>query len=156
MFSLEKSITDWRKQMLAAGIKTPVPLEELEIHLRDEIERQIKSGLSLNEQEAFEISVQQIGQTKKLNSEFKKSERIFMKKTMIIILLGIFVVFIGTGLILPALGKHKQRNFAALSAGVNFFDIKWASDEMYGLVLGTTFVIGGANTAVYGFKRRKA
>jgi len=37
MFSLEKSISEWRRQMLAAGIKTPVPLEELEIHLREEI-----------------------------------------------------------------------------------------------------------------------
>jgi hypothetical protein len=60
MFDLEKSIAEWRKQMLAVGIKSPVPLEELEIHLREEIERQIKSGL--NEQNTFEISVQQIGQ----------------------------------------------------------------------------------------------
>ena len=44
MFNLEQSIADWRQQMLAAGIRTPVPLEELEIHLRDEIERQMKSG----------------------------------------------------------------------------------------------------------------
>ena len=42
MFDLEKSIAEWRKQMLSAGIKTPVPLEELEIHLREEIEQQIK------------------------------------------------------------------------------------------------------------------
>ena len=40
MFDLEQSIADWRRQMLAAGIKTPVPLEELESHLREEIERQ--------------------------------------------------------------------------------------------------------------------
>ena len=52
MFSLEQSISEWRKQMLAAGIQTPVPLEELEVHLRDEIEQQIKSGS--DEQQAFE------------------------------------------------------------------------------------------------------
>ena len=44
MFDLEKSIKDWRWQMFAAGIETPVPLEELEIHLRDEIERQIANS----------------------------------------------------------------------------------------------------------------
>src|SRR5476651_1054515 len=70
MFNLEQSITDWRKQMLAAGIKAPVPLEELESHLREEIERQMKSGL--NEQRAFEISAQQIGQAGLLKSEFTK------------------------------------------------------------------------------------
>ena len=45
MFNLEKSIADWRQQMLAAGIKTPVPLQELEIHLRDEIEQHKNLGM---------------------------------------------------------------------------------------------------------------
>jgi hypothetical protein len=71
MFDLEQSIAEWRRQMLAAGIKTPVPLEELEIHLRDEIERQIKSGL--NEQEIFNSAVQKIGQAGLLKTEFKKA-----------------------------------------------------------------------------------
>ena len=71
MFDLENSIVDWRKQMLAAGIKTPVPLAELEIHLREEIEQQLKSGLS--EQEAFNFAVQKIGQASALKSEFVKA-----------------------------------------------------------------------------------
>jgi hypothetical protein len=82
MFSLEKSIADWREQMLAAGIKTPVPLEELEIHFREEIERQIKSDLSLNEQEAFNSAVQKIGQGKVLKNEFKKIGGIFENGVM--------------------------------------------------------------------------
>jgi len=73
MFELEKSITEWRRQMLAAGIKTPVPLEELESHLREDTERQMKSGL--NEQEAFRSAVQTIGQGKALKIEFKKTHR---------------------------------------------------------------------------------
>ncbi|HVU28668.1 MAG TPA: hypothetical protein VHG71_13165 [Verrucomicrobiae bacterium] len=47
-----------------------MPLEELEIHLREEIERQVKSGL--NEQEAFNFATQKIGQSSVLKSEFKK------------------------------------------------------------------------------------
>ena len=70
MFNLEKSIAEWRQRMLAAGIKSPVPLDELEIHLREEVERQMKSGL--NEQEAFKTSVQKIGQAEPLKIEFKK------------------------------------------------------------------------------------
>ena len=70
MFNLEQSIADWRRQMLAAGIKTPVPLEELEIHLREENERQMKS--ELNEQAAFEAAVQQIGKANMLKNEFEK------------------------------------------------------------------------------------
>ena len=71
MFDLEHAIADWRKQMLAAGIQTPVPLEELEIHLREEIEQQSKSRL--NEQEAFNSAVQKIGQASLLKTEFKKA-----------------------------------------------------------------------------------
>ena len=72
MFNLDQAILEWRQQMLAAGINTPVPLEELESHLCDEIEQQLKSGLS--EQTAFEISVQQIGPAQTVQSEFEKVE----------------------------------------------------------------------------------
>jgi hypothetical protein len=73
MFDLEQSIAEWRRQMLVAGIGTPVPLDELEAHLREEIARQIKSGLP--KQEAFEISARQIGQPETLRVEFMKTAR---------------------------------------------------------------------------------
>ena len=72
MFNLEQAISEWRQQMLAAGIKTPVPMEELESHLRDEIERQMNSGLS--EAEAFRFAVQKIGQAQAVQNEFEKVE----------------------------------------------------------------------------------
>ncbi len=71
MFDLEASIADWRKQMLAAGIQAPVPLEELEIHLREEVERQGKLGL--HESEAFHSAAQKIGQPESLKIEFKRN-----------------------------------------------------------------------------------
>jgi len=77
MSDLEQSIAEWRKQMLAAGIKSPVPLEELEIHLCEEIERRMKSGL--DEQQAFDFAVQKMGATNMLKSEFRKIEGSFMK-----------------------------------------------------------------------------
>jgi hypothetical protein len=70
MFELEKSVAAWRQQMLAAGIKMPAPLEELEIHLREEIERQMKSGLE--GQKAFETAVGRIGKANPLRQEFQK------------------------------------------------------------------------------------
>ena len=79
MYNLEQSIVEWRKQMLAAGIISPVLLEELENHLREEIQQQIKFGL--NEHDAFELSVQRIGPPGGLKHEFQKNERSFMKQT---------------------------------------------------------------------------
>ena len=74
MFDLEHSVADWRKQMLAAGIKTPVPLEELESHLREEIERQTKAGLS--QQNAFTSSIQKLGSAHTVQNEFMKVDTI--------------------------------------------------------------------------------
>lgn len=153
MFHLEQSIAEWRRKMLAAGIKSPVPLEELENHLRDEMERQMKSGLTA--EAAFEISIRQIGQPKAIKSEFKKSERTFMNRRLII-LAGIVGLLLGTMMILPALGKHKQRNQVAISAGADFFNTKWAGDEVYGLELGIACAAAGAITTLCGFKKRKA
>jgi hypothetical protein len=139
MFNLDHAIAEWRKQMLAAGIKTPVPLEELEIHLREEIERQIKSGL--NEQKAFETAIQRIGQPKMLDNEFKKSERTFMKRTLII-LIGIFAVLFGPAVFLPALALHNHQGVSG-------------SRVMVPMVVGIIITLIGISTAIYGFKKRK-
>jgi hypothetical protein len=73
MFDLEQALAEWRRQMLAAGITTPAPLEELEIHLHEEIEQGIASGL--NEADAFQAAVEKIGQAGLLQKEFKKVEK---------------------------------------------------------------------------------
>jgi len=44
MFNLEQSIAEWRRQMLAAGVKNPNVLDELEIHLREDVEKQMREG----------------------------------------------------------------------------------------------------------------
>ena len=71
MFDLEQSISEWRQQMIAAGIQTPVPLEELENHLRDEIERQVEGGK--NEAVAFEFAVEKVGRPQALKTEFSRA-----------------------------------------------------------------------------------
>jgi len=98
--------------MLAAGIKTPVPLVELEIHLREEIERQKESGL--DEQKAFEISIPQIGQPQALHQEFKKSERPFMKSIAKIIT-GIASLCAGAALMIP--GSVQLRDELVMANG---------------------------------------
>ena len=70
MFNLDQAIAEWRRQMAAAGIKRHEILDELESHLRDDVARQIGSGLS--EQQAFKAAVQRIGHTRTLKLEFAK------------------------------------------------------------------------------------
>jgi membrane protein implicated in regulation of membrane protease activity len=71
MFDLESAIADWRAQMLAAGIKSPATLDELESHLREEMGRQLQSGLG--EGTAFHSAVHQIGRPGLLTTEFKRA-----------------------------------------------------------------------------------
>ena len=54
----------------AAGIQTPVPLDELEVHLREDIAQQMQSGLGAPQ--AFGIAVKKIGQAPELKREFRK------------------------------------------------------------------------------------
>ena len=73
MFNLDEKILGWRREMLAAGVKMPVPLEELESHLREDIERQMKVGL--NPQDAFTSAVQKLGPAHTVQNEFMKVDK---------------------------------------------------------------------------------
>ncbi|MEO8428482.1 MAG: hypothetical protein ABI651_15375 [Verrucomicrobiota bacterium] len=120
-----------------------MPLNELENHLREDIEQQVRSGLSA--QQAFEVAVQRIGQARALETEFKKvggkTERNQMKR--VAILAALFGMLMGISMILPALGKHYKHQGA------------WTSDEMRGLQLGIVLVIVGAGAAFSGIKRQR-
>jgi len=105
MFDLEKSISEWRKQMLAAGIKSPVPMEELEIHLREEMDRQLRSGVALDE--AFACADKAVGPAVALEKEFRKVEELLAVK--LVKLVGI--AFVGIAgffslMIAPQLFHH--------------------------------------------------
>ncbi len=70
MFDLEQSIAEWRRQMLAEAIRNPSVVDELESHLREDVEWHMQSGLS--GREAFQTAVQRIGQPSLLKCEFEK------------------------------------------------------------------------------------
>jgi hypothetical protein len=79
MFDMEQALTLWRRRMLDAGIKTPVPLEELEEHLREEIEEQLALGTEA--QLAFNTAIEKLGKTHALHAEFVKLDRFAFMKT---------------------------------------------------------------------------
>lgn len=74
MFNLEQSIAEWRRRMRAAGIETPVPLEELESHLREDFEDQVCAGAI--PERAFEIAASQLGAPEAIQQEFGKVETV--------------------------------------------------------------------------------
>ena len=71
MFDLESSITIWRDQMRAAGLRDSHALDELESHLRDAIQHQTRTGQSV--ENAFTLATRQIGRAAPLKTEFAKT-----------------------------------------------------------------------------------
>jgi hypothetical protein len=98
MSDLDDQISGWRQRMLTAGFRAPATLEELEIHLREEIDQQRKSGLS--EREAFDSAVQKLGQADTLRLEFAKSGAMngesLMRNPRIVSLLFLAIVLTAT------------------------------------------------------------
>ena len=73
MFDLDTAITEWRRQMGAGGVSSAEALDELEGHLRDDVEAQMAGGGDdVSMQSAFESSVARLGQADALRMEFAK------------------------------------------------------------------------------------
>jgi hypothetical protein len=73
MFYLDRTITEWRKRMAAGGIKNAAVLDELESHVRDDVEQQMRGGATA--ERAFQEAVQRVGTSAELNQEFAKVSR---------------------------------------------------------------------------------
>ncbi len=139
MFNLEKSIADWRKQMLAAGVKSPVPLEELEIHLREEIERQMRSGTEA--QPAIEAAIQKMGRTDALKHEFQKTHFLTVERIRIKVIAGGVLTFL-VGLVMLWAAVVQNR------------DVGKMTGETIGLFgLGLILVFDGAAIGILASKR---
>ena len=72
MFNLEEAVGGWRHQMTASGINVPEVLDELEGHLRDDIEEQLRGGS--DPERAFHAAKARMGQAETLRAEFQKAE----------------------------------------------------------------------------------
>lgn len=92
MFSLEKSITEWRRQMETAGIKTSASLDELEAHLREDVDHRVHAGEP--QAGAFANAVRELGQPAVLECEFKKNEHFGEKKWGALAILAALVMFV--------------------------------------------------------------
>jgi hypothetical protein len=115
MFKLDPAISEWRRQMQSAGIQSLEALDELEGHLREEIQQQQRAGL--NEPLAFEKAVQRIGKAGALKNEFRKISGVasLLEKLMIGVA-GVFVgliLFLGAAAVFLCYGSVGDRVMAA-------------------------------------------
>ena len=78
MFDLDQAIAEWRRQSAAEGIAAREVLDELESHLRDDVQEQVQSGSEI--QGAFAAAVRRIGQAGDLQQEFEKVDEAQRKR----------------------------------------------------------------------------
>lgn len=94
MFDFNQAVSEWRRRMIAGGIKTTEVLNELESHLHADVDEQMRSGIS--RQQAFTAAVQRIGESEALKKEFRKVNRHKTWKLKILKLLAVISVFIAS------------------------------------------------------------
>lgn len=70
MFNLDQAISEWRRLMAEGGMRTPEFLDELESHLGDDVEEQMRHGLT--PEQAFTAASSRLGKPAALQHEFKK------------------------------------------------------------------------------------
>src|SRR2546430_4844756 len=73
MHNLEQLIAEWRKTMMAAPNVGSETLDELENHLRENVDQLIRSGMT--EAEAFQRAMAQLGGAPTIASEFQKLDQ---------------------------------------------------------------------------------
>jgi hypothetical protein len=143
MFNLEQSIAEWRRKMADAGIKSSEVLDELESHLRDDVEQRTRAGADAAH--ALQMATKQFGQARPLKAEFERienSERKYMKRGLIITA-GIIGVLVGMALVMPAVAQYRQ-----LGAMRN--------EEPWLFLIGSLLTLGGCAAGIRGFKKSRA
>jgi hypothetical protein len=70
MFNLDEAISHWRREMAGAGIPGSRLLDELESHLRDDIDALVSAGMP--EAQAFRLAVSRLGEADSVSAEFRK------------------------------------------------------------------------------------
>jgi hypothetical protein len=121
MFNLDLAISEWRRQMAAGGIKTPAVLDELESHLRDDVEQQMRAGS--NTERAFETAVKKIGPARALKKEFGKSTAAAVLEKLMIaaaVLVVAFGLLLSTATVILCYGRVGDRLVASVAMSVIF------------------------------------
>lgn len=130
MRDLEKQIAEWRRTMAKASGHREELLDELEAHLRDEMERLRRGGASPDE--VFQVAVSKLGAPSALAAEFDKLMLSRRGQWLPVKLARIFCIVAAVllAVVLPVLGEKKGLLLASHVVSVTFGYL-------------TMFIIGG-------------
>lgn len=91
MFQLEIAIENWKQQLLQHQTMTAADMEELQIHLLEEMDALTATGL--NQEEAFLIASRRIGNPNDISCEFAKINHVVIWKNRFFwMIIGILIL----------------------------------------------------------------
>jgi len=96
MFDLEKQIQQWRQTLAGALGGQAEVIEELETHLREEVQRLVRSGQA--PERAWETALGRLGSPQQLAGEFGKlppRPGVWLPGRLVLAALGGFAIFLG-------------------------------------------------------------
>lgn len=136
MFDKERAIAEWRQRLASTGSLFEGDLDELESHLRDEIEA--LEEVDLRGQRAFDIAAEKLGDVAAIGLEFAKVNPLLVWRTALFWLAtGCFLTLVGSPL--WELSIH-----GAMDLGLWLHLPVWATKALvYGAILGGPPVIFG-------------
>ena len=98
MSDLSRKISNWRTQISQKEILKETDIDELEVHLREQIEQLQDSELS--EDESFLVAIHRLGDPELLSSEYKKINGAYLwRRKISLLILGYIGVLFGVNLI---------------------------------------------------------
>jgi hypothetical protein len=139
MFDLNEQIIKWRSNLAQSQTLGSSDIDELESHLREEIEH--LTGLKLSEEEAFLVATHRLGSTDSLAGEYAKINRssIFRRRLSLMIT-GILTYLLATHF---ATAVSKDCVLLAANSGITGYrSLGFIGFGSQILILMTTFFLG--------------
>ena len=141
MFNLDQAISEWRRELIAAGIRNNDVLDELESHLREDLERRARSERDISQ--LFRTAVAQLGEPRSIKVQFDRIEERKYMKRVLMIGAGIVGVLVGMALVMPAVAQYRQ--LGAMRNG-----------EPWLFLIGSLLTLGGCFAAIRSFRKARA
>ena len=138
MFNLNEKISMWRRNLAQSETLAGSDIEELESHLREEIEQLI--GLKLSDEEAFLIAAHRLGTTDSLATEYEKINRSMkFRRRLSLMIAGILAYLIATYF---ATSASKGCIWLAATGGIRGYTLGFVGFISQILTLVATFFFG--------------
>ena len=139
MFDLNEKISMWRNNLAQSETLAGSDIDELESHLREEIES--LTALKLSDEETFLVATHRLGSTDSLSAEYEKiNSSMKFRRRLSLMIAGVLAYLLATHF--AAVVSNKCVQLAANSGVTGYRRLGFMGFGLQILILMTTFFLG--------------